>query len=49
MIQILATMLMTYVQKPSLQDCLDVSTALHAKYRFLKKAGSVVSLLKKHS
>ena len=46
-VQILATMLMTYVQKPSIQDCLDVSCALLAKHKFLQKLGAAVSFQNK--
>lgn len=35
MVQTLATILMTYKTKPSLTDCLNVSKALHAKFRFM--------------
>ena len=34
-VQTLATMLMSYVQRPSLKLCLVVSRALHEKFRFL--------------
>ena len=35
-VQTLAVMLMSYVQKPSLGDCEIVSEALHMKYTFLQ-------------
>lgn len=36
MVQMLATMLMTHVQRPSLQHCRIVAKALTAMYEFLK-------------
>ena len=36
MVQTLATMLMTYVQRPSLQQCGIVAKALIGKYEFLR-------------
>ena len=36
MVQTLATMLMTYNQKPSLNDCGKVAKALVTKFKFLK-------------
>lgn len=44
-VQTLATMLMTYVQRPSLSDCLVVSKALHGKFKFLgDESSEVISL-----
>ena len=45
MVQTLATMLMSYVQRPSLKDCLVVAKALHAKFKFLGDESSEVKLL----
>ena len=45
MVQTLATMLMSYVQRPSLKDCLVVAKALHAKFTFLGDESSEVKLL----
>ena len=43
MVQTLATMLMSYVQRPSLKDSLVVSKALHAKFKFLGDESSEVN------
>lgn len=40
MVQTLATVLMTQVEHPTTIDCLQVSKALHAKYKFLGSDGS---------
>lgn len=44
-VQTLATMLMSYVQRPSLKQCLVVSRALHGKFGFLGDASSEVKFL----
>ena len=45
MVQTLTTMLMTYVQRPSLSDCLVVSKALHRKFKFLGDESSEVIVI----
>ena len=48
MVQTLATVLMTYVQRPSLQRCGSVAKALTEKYPFLKDSfeeGEVCNIL----
>ena len=42
MVQTLATLLMTYKSKPSLKDCLDVSSGLHKKFPTLGDESSEV-------
>ena len=43
MVQTLATMMMSYVQKPTIHNCQAVSEDLHKKYRFLGGESSEVS------
>ena len=45
MVQTLATMLMSYVKRPSLSDCLVISKALHRKFNFLGDEGSEVIVI----
>lgn len=45
MIQTLATVMMTHVQKPSLADCQVVSMAVHKKFKFLGGESSEVNQL----
>ena len=40
MVQILTTVLLTYVERPSMNDCLKVSKAVHKKFKFLGDDGS---------
>lgn len=46
MVKTLATMLMTYIQRPSLSNCLVVSKALHKKFTFLGDEDSEVMLIR---
>ena len=43
MVQTLATVMMCHKIKPSMGDCLMVSEALHAKFKFLGDESSEVS------
>ena len=46
MVQTLAKMLMSYVQRPTLRDCLVVSKAVHEKFKFLgDESSEVITLL----
>lgn len=45
MVQTLTTVMMTYVQRPSLNDCQVVSAALHKKFKFLGGESSEVNKL----
>lgn len=40
MVQTLSTVLMTRVERPTLTECLQVSKALHTKFKFLGSDGS---------
>lgn len=40
MVQTLATVLMTKIERPTMTDCLQVSKALHKKFKFLGSDGS---------
>ena len=40
MVQTLATILMTHVERPTMTNCLQVSKALHEKFKFLGSDGS---------
>lgn len=44
MVQTLGTVLMCHKTKPSLNDCLSVSKALHAKFKFLGDESSEVNM-----
>ena len=44
-VQTLTTVMMTHVQKPSLNDCQVVSAALHKKFKFLGGESSEVNKL----
>lgn len=43
MVRVLATVLCTYVQKPSVHDCEIVSKSLVAKFQFLKEYVSILT------
>ena len=44
MVRVLATMLCTYVQHPSMKDCSIVAESLLRKYSFLKESVSIITL-----